>query len=397
MSPSSSSSSSSSKNLSILFIFFIIIFFSFLVPSAGTESNHPSIGITYNNRGGTTTHQIVSLLQSLKINSIRLPDSDPEIIRSFSYSGISLLLSIPNSLITQIASNQSEALHWLNHHVTPFYPRVHISTISVGNNVLDEKEKEEEEEATSDSNHSDFLLSAMENVRQALDELGIDKIKVSTTFSFINVITTAFPPSSAEFQQPLAESLMKPLLGFLSETNSSFLINLYPYNLYRNNPEITIGYAIFQEHPFVFRDDLLTGVRYRNLFDMMVDSVLTAMALQGHENIPLIVTETGWPSSDESKDMDANHVYAELYIKGLVRHLKSGFGTPLRRDGVAETYVFELVDDETKDNAQTRRHWGILYPNMTKKYDLDFSGSIGMSDMSMMPFGIWLFAVMLMR
>ncbi|KAF5194743.1 Glucan endo-1,3-beta-glucosidase [Thalictrum thalictroides] len=377
--------SPSSKNLS--FFFFIIIFFSFVL--SATESTHSSIGITYNNRG--TTHQIVPLLQYLKITSIRLPDSDPEIIRSFSYSGISLLLSIPNSLISQIASNQSEALRWLNHHVTPFYPRVHISSISVGNNVI-----EEAGEATLDSNQFDFLLSAMQNVRQALDELGIDKIKVSTTFSFLNVITTAFPPSSAEFQGNLAEYLMKPLLGFLSDTNSSFLINLHPYNLYRTDPEITIGFAIFQEHPFVFRDDLLTGVRYRNLFDMMVDSVLTAMASQGHENIPLIVTETGWPSSDETKDMDADHVYAELYIKGLVRHLKSGFGTPLRRDGVAETYLFELVDDDTKDSAQPRHHWGIMYPNMTMKYDIDFSGSVGMFDMSMMALGIWLLAVMLL-
>ena len=71
---------------------------------------------------------------------------------------------------------------------------------------------------------------------------------------------------------------------------------------------------------------MVTGVRYFNLFDMMADAVITAMAVMGHENIPLVVAETGWPSGGgEAGEVEANVVYAEMYLKGLVRHLKSGW------------------------------------------------------------------------
>ncbi|KAL5709253.1 hypothetical protein ACHQM5_019964 [Ranunculus cassubicifolius] len=362
--------SSPSMNLSLLFIFILIISF-VTSPISATPRSLPSIGVTYTNRGNThLPHQLqklIPILQTLKINSIRLPDSDPDIIRSFSYSGISLLLSIPNSFIPQIADNQSEALRWLNRHVTPFYPRVHISTISVGNNVVSD---------LGNGNVSDVVIYAMRSVRESLDELGITKISVSTSFSFTDVITTAFPPSSGEFHESVTESLMKPVLQFLAETHSPFLISVYPYELYRTEPTIPLGYALFEEPAFMYRDDTMSGVRYRNLFDSMVDSVITAIAKLGHENIPVIVTETGWPNIDETKDVDADRIYAEMYIRGLVRHVKSGRGTPLRKEGVPETYVFELFDNsEINDTSEIRRQWGILNQDMTQKYNIDFSGS----------------------
>lgn len=79
------------------------------------------------------------------------------------------------------------------------------------------------------------LLPAIRNVHLELRHLGIKKISVSTTFSFVNIITT---PSSATFQEPLGELIIKPLLQFLDDINSSFLVNLYPYNMYRINSEM---------------------------------------------------------------------------------------------------------------------------------------------------------------
>lgn len=98
----------------------------------------------------------------------------------------------------------------------------------------------------------------------------------------------------------------------------------------------------------------------------MVDAVVSAMALAGYETIPVIVTETGWPST--GNELDANPGYAEVYLRGLVKHLKSGAGTPLLRDGVQGVYIYELFDKEGAG-----RNWGLLYPNGTTKYDVDFS------------------------
>ncbi|KAL9226655.1 hypothetical protein vseg_002442 [Gypsophila vaccaria] len=347
------------------------------------SSSATSVGVTLHHRPTTTTptptpEQLASALLRQKITSVHLLDSDPSLIRAFTYSSISLLLSIPNSLIPSLASNQSFAATWLFSHVVPFYPRANISAISVGSSPLSS--------SSSPSDVVDYLLPAINNLHLCLRKLGIRRISVSTTFSVVSTLTSVFPPSAAEFQQPLNDVVIGPLLDFLEESHSFFLISLYPYAVYRDvSLEIPLGFALFQETPFNYRDDPTTGVRYRNLFDVMVDAVLAAMAVAGHENIPVIVTETGWPSSVGpggaiGEEADANPVFAEMYLSGLVRHLKSGKGTPLKKDGAAEVYVYELFDVEVNksqgSSSLAGMQWGILYPNLTSKYDFDFSGSV---------------------
>ncbi|KAL2518796.1 Protein PLANT CADMIUM RESISTANCE 2 [Abeliophyllum distichum] len=47
------------------------------------------------------------------------------------------------------------------------------------------------------------------------------------------------------------------------------------------------------------------------------------MAVSGHENIPLIVIEIRWPSNGNNEaKIGANRNYAEMYLKGLVMHLR---------------------------------------------------------------------------
>ncbi|KAJ8764137.1 hypothetical protein K2173_005047 [Erythroxylum novogranatense] len=336
----------------------------------------PVIGVTYNAppHPSQSADRIASAISALRLHSVRLPNPDPKLIRSFSFSNTSLLLSIPNILLPPLAANRSLALRWLYGHLLPFYPRSKISLISVGNDAV--------------THLSQFLVPAIRNVHLALRDLGIKKVSVSTTFSFPTLVTTPFPPSSATFCEPLDELVITPLLQFLEETNSSFLVNLYPYDLYRINSQIPLVFALFQDHPFNFRDDWVTGVRYRNLFDMMLDAVITSLAVAGHENIPVIVTETGWPSSGE---VDATPVLAEMYIKGLISHLKSGLGTPLRKEGAQEVYIYELVDKEEEEEKQHGvPKWGILHANMSTKYKIDFSSSSKIGASIEILVGIWL-------
>ncbi|KAK2983251.1 hypothetical protein RJ640_023371 [Escallonia rubra] len=353
---------------------FSLLFFSLLTTTTTTVAT--TIGVTYNPTDTLPPPEhVAGALQTLKIPAVRLPQPDPSVVRACSYCNTSLLLTVPNSLVPSFATNRSAAELWLYTHVVPFHPRARISAISVGSDTPSDA-----------SDLSSSLLPAIRNLHSSLSDLGLRHISVSTTFSFINTLTTSFPPSSAEFQQPLNDIIIKPLLQFLEETNSSFLINLYPYNVYKLNSEIPIGYALFQEQPFNFRDDHVTGVRYRNLFDMMVDAVVAAMAVSGHENIPIIVTETGWPSSasgaGNTNDGEASPVFAEMYLKGLLLHLNSGLGTPLRKEGVAEAYIYQLFDNGTEQGSNgvvggSEQRWGIVYPNMTMKYRITFSGGSG--------------------
>ncbi|XP_073295985.1 glucan endo-1,3-beta-glucosidase-like [Primulina huaijiensis] len=346
---------------------------------SGASANATTIGVTYNTMTPNVPppDRVVPALQSLKISAVRLLNPSPAAVRSFAYTNISLLLSVPNYLIPSFAANRSAADLWLYSHVLPYHPRTRISLISVGSDAIFDV-------ATTYStvDPSTILLSAMQNLHLSLRDLGIHTIRVSTTFSFFEIMTTSFPPSAAEFQEPISSLILRPLLQFLVETNSSLLINLYPYNVYRINSDIPIGFALFQENPFNFRDDVVTGVRYRNLFDMMVDGVIAAMAVSWQENIPVIVTETGWPSETEAQAVGN---YAEMYLKGLVKHVRSGIGTPLRKEGVTEAYIYELFDESnseyngTYDYASMRegagQHWGIMHPNLTMKYKVDFSAS----------------------
>ncbi|XP_058100132.1 glucan endo-1,3-beta-glucosidase 2-like [Magnolia sinica] len=329
-----------------------------LVDSSDTPigSSNPSIGITYSRHPTSDLPRhdhVISTLQSLGVAHVRLLDPDPEIVRAFSNSGISLLLSIPNTYIHAIAANQTSAIQWLYIHVVPFYPQANITTISVGNDIL-----------TSFPELSTSLLPAIRNVYIALRKLGIRKISVSTTHSF-DVITSPFPPSAAEFRKPAAEWIMKPLLDFIYATNSSFLINAYPYKLCRSNVQVPTRYALFLNFP---------EKQCWNLFDMMVDAVISAIHKAGHKDIPVVVTETGWPSDGDATEPRANKLFAKMYNAGLVKHLRSGLGTPLRKEGAKETYIFELLDDETKQGPESDRHWGIFNRNMRMKYKIDFSG-----------------------
>ncbi|KAL2939754.1 Glucan endo-1 3-beta-glucosidase 13 [Bienertia sinuspersici] len=349
--------------------FFLLLFFITIFTFISSIASTPTIGVTINHHPPSTTPQLLATtINRHKITAVRLVDPNPNLIRSFSYSSISLHLTIPNSLIPSLAANRSNAALWVYTHVVPFYPRANITAISVGSDVI-----------SSSLDLADVILPAIRNVHVALHELGIRKISVSTTFSAIPLLSSVFPPSSAEFLEPANDLLIRPLLDFLQEANSAFFVNLYPYDLYRLNHDTVLGFALFQEGPFSFRDDYTTGVRYQNLFDVMVDAVLSAIALAGHENIPVVVTGTGWPSSpgnSPGEESDANLVYAEMYLRGLIGHLKSGECSPLKKDAVSEAYIFELFDRERNqgNTSEPMRQWGILYPNMTSKYNLDFNG-----------------------
>ncbi|XP_009590497.1 glucan endo-1,3-beta-glucosidase-like [Nicotiana tabacum] len=355
-----------------------------LSPSAAVPTT--TVGFTYSPAPNSPPPEhVVTALQSLKIPAVRLLNPSPTLVRAFSYSNISLLLTVPNYLVGSFASNRSAATLWVYNNVLPFHPRARISLISVGSDVITSP-------TSGGSDPSAAVVPAMQNLHRALNDLGIRTVSVSTTFSFINVITTAFPPSSAEFQEPVSSLIIRPVLQFLEETNSSLLVNVYPYNVYRLHGEIPVGFALFQEGPFNFRDDVVTAVRYHNLFDMMIDAVIAAMAVSGYENVPLIVTETGWPSDGSNyehvnngvRDAEESQLYAEMYLQGLVSHLKSGLGTPLRKEGVSEAYIYQLFDEsETKQQSNlssaqgeiTGQYWGVMYTNMSMKYNINFDSA----------------------
>ncbi|CAA7053042.1 unnamed protein product [Microthlaspi erraticum] len=314
-----------------------------------------TIGVTYSTSFsvGVAPERVAEKVVSMKIPAVRLLDSNPAMIGAFAYTNVSLFLSIPNPLVPLLASNSAVAKQWVHRHVLPFYPHTKISIISVGNDDIADS-----------PDVSRFLLRAMQHVRRSLKDHRIYKISVSTTFSLFNIVSMARPPSAARFQQPNGEVILRPILQFLERTNSSFLINLHPYSLYRSSWTFTIGFCLLQVSPYGFITDPATGIKYTNLFDVMLDSLVRSLADMGHAKIPVIVAETGWPSSGiDASEVDATLLYGRLFFTSLIAHLR-GNGTTLKNRGPSEVYLFELLDKD----CDGLRNWGLLYNNMTNKY-----------------------------
>ncbi|CAN6930472.1 unnamed protein product [Brassica oleracea] len=103
----------------------------------------------------------------------------------------------------------------------------------------------------------------------------------------------------------------------------------------------------------------------------MVDAVVRSLAVMGHENLPVVVAETGWPSwSSNSSEVYATPKCSQRFLNALVDHLRAEKGTPLRKEGASEVYIFELCDNESKQ--QSKRTWGLLDYHLKTKMNITF-------------------------
>ena len=85
------------------------------------------------------------------------------------------------------------------------------------------------------------------------------------------------------------------------------MLNIYPYYDYmQSNGVIPLDYALFKSlPPNKEAVDSNTLLHYTNVFDAMVDAAYFAIAFLNYTNIPVVVTESGWPSKGGSNEPDA--------------------------------------------------------------------------------------------
>ncbi|CAI0443554.1 unnamed protein product [Linum tenue] len=299
-----------------------------LSSTGATNSSTAAIGAAYTCTLTSPPSSSTGGNPSAIVASAGLPHPNPNVIRAVSFTTASLLLSIPNGLLAPLASNRTLAVLWLRPHVLPFFPRCKIAIISISVGESDRVSQ------------LPLPIPAFRNILIALRGIGIRLITVSTA---------AFPPSPAAFEEPIGEELIRPLLlQFLEETNSTLLEILDLNNKFR------LGWALFLKG--ANGDDFATGVQH-------MDAVPTLSAAPGRGNIPWVVGETGWPISDAdiAAYSGANPgKYAEWYLKSLVAHLILAHGTPLGREGLAEDYIYKLVEGDPEED-----NWGLIYPHDT--------------------------------
>lgn len=305
--------------------------------------------------------KVSQLVQDHKIKYVRIYDSNIQVLKSFANTGVELMIGIPNLDLLPFSQFQTNADTWLRNSVLPYYPATKITYITVGAEITESPE-----------NISALVVPAMTNVLAALKKAGLHKkIKVSTTHS-LGVLSRSFPPSAGAFDSKHAHFL-KPLLEFLAENQSPFMIDLYPYYAYRDSRnKVPLDYALFESSSEVI--DQNTGLLYTNMFDAQVDAIYFALSALNFRTIKVMVTETGWPSKGSPKETAATPDNAQTYNMNLIRHVINETGTPAKPGEELDIYIFSLFNENRKPGLESERNWGLFYPDQTSVYSLDFTG-----------------------
>ncbi|KAF7054877.1 hypothetical protein CFC21_062475, partial [Triticum aestivum] len=222
-----------------------------------------------------------------------------------------------------------------------------------------------------------LIMPAMRYLQNALVAAALDKyIKISTPHSS-SIILDSFPPSQAFFNRSL-DPVLVPMLKFLQSTGAPLMLNVYPYYDYmRSNGVIPLDYALFRPlPPNKEAVDANTLLHYTNVFDAVVDAAYFAMAYLNVTNVPVMVTETGWPhKGDASAEPDANNDNADTYNSNLIRHVMNVTGTPKHPGVAVPTFIYELYDEDTRPGTASEKYWGLFDMNGIPAYALHLTGS----------------------
>lgn len=158
------------------------------------------------------------------------------------------------------------------------------------------------------------------------------------------------------------------------------MLNVYPYRDYiRSNGAIPLDYALFRPlSPDKEAIDSNTLLHYTNVFDAVVDAAYFAMMYLNYTNIPIVVTESGWPSKGDPSEPDANTDNANTYNSNLVKHVLSNAGTPKHPGVATSTYIYELYNEDLKPGLTSEKNWGLFNPDGRPVYVLNLrdSGSV---------------------
>ncbi|XP_062015104.1 glucan endo-1,3-beta-glucosidase 13 [Rosa rugosa] len=324
-----------------------------------------SIGINYgriaNNLPAPT--QVVELLKSQGITNVKLYDTDSAVLNALANSNISVVVCLPNELLSSAANDQSFADRWVQANISHYYPKTQIEAIAVGNEVFDDK-----------NNTTDFLVPAMKNIHTSLKKYNLDSsIKLSSPIA-LSALQNSYPPSAGSFKPDLVQPVIKPLLDFLQQTGSYLMVNAYPFFAYAaNSDKISLDYTLFKQNPGNL--DSGNGLRYMSLLEAQLDAVSAAMSAIGHKDVKMVVTETGWPSNGDENEIGAGKENAAAYNGNLVRRVLTGAGTPLKPQDTLNVYLFALFNENQKPGPTSERNYGLFYPDEKKVYDIPLTAA----------------------
>lgn len=314
-----------------------------------------SVGVC-NGRNGNNLPvdgEVIDLYKSNGIGRMRIYEPYLSTLDALRGSNIELIIGILNKDL-QSLTDATAATNWVQNNIKNYSPDVKFKYIAVGNEVHP------------GDTEAQYVQPAMQSILNAITAAGLqDQIKVSTSID-TTLLGTSFPPSAGAFSDS-ASSFITPIINFLASNGAPLLINVYPYFSYTNNPsQISLPYALFTSPGVVVNDG---NLGYQNLFDAMLDAHYSALEKAGAPNLPIVVSESGWPSEGGDAASVDN---AGTYYKNLINHVKGG--TPKKQGQAIETYLFAMFDENLKGPQEIEKHFGLFLPNKQPKYQISSFG-----------------------
>jgi exo-beta-1,3-glucanase (GH17 family) len=129
--------------------------------------------------------------------------------------------------------------------------------------------------------------------------------------------------------------------------------------------------------------DPYTRLQYTSMLYAQVDAVTFAAARLGCGNVPVDVSEPGWPSKGDPDEAGATVENARAYNRNLLLRQGSGEGTPLRPKLRLEVYLFALFNENMKPGPASERNYGLYQPDGTMVYNVGLVQQAAMSATSL--------------
>ncbi|PRQ46965.1 putative licheninase [Rosa chinensis] len=240
------------------------------------------VGVCYGTLGNDlpAATEVVNLYKKHSITKMRLFDPNTAALQALKGGGISVILGIQNQYLPALAASQEAVNAWFTTNVKPYLDGIELNYNAVGNEVIP-------------GPLGNYVFPVMRFLPTMLDGRELSGIKVTTVVPG-TALGSSYPPSSGVFAAEAVE-VMTSIVQFLASTNSSLMINAYPYFAYKSDPaNVHLDYALFTTKTSVIQDGPLG---YYNLLDAIVDSFYTAMKKVGSPNVTVVVSESGWPSA----------------------------------------------------------------------------------------------------
>lgn len=302
---------------------------------------------------------MVDLLQQNKIQKVKLFDADPGALKALEGSGIEVMVGIPNEMLTVLGSSSVASDLWVRQNVSSFVGKggVAIRYVAVGNEPF---------LSSYAGQFQNYVMPALLNLQQSLAKAnlaGYVKLVVPCNADAYE----ADLPSQGAFRPELTQ-IMTQLVSFLNSNGSPFVVNIYPFLSLYGSTDFPQDYAFFGGTTHAVTDGANV---YTNAFDGNFDTLVAALTKLGYGQMPIVIGEVGWPTDGA---LNANLTAARAFNQGLINHVLSNRGTPLR-PGVPpmDVYLFSLLDEGAKSvlPGNFERHWGIFSFDGQAKYALN--------------------------